>query len=303
MYDTQTWPVVCAVVRERLLRQRRQGVGGADVLSAAHESLSKKLDDGCSVSADDLPDADFSMRYGAFMSVTLYGHGARVETSGRTVIAPRAVVAPDLPRWELPSEHEAVVHLARTYFSSFAPATEQDFRYYMGIRANVSVAAVSKLLDAGELLPVNNETSSQRSTAATTKNALLVSPDTMAQLETIRQKYPTVQALPPLLLGRFDVLLLGHQDKSWIIDKSEKHHVWSMNAEIRATVLVRGRVCATWTHELLQVNSRNELRVAVQLFKGVKLNSAEKKQLNNEARRLACCFFEAPSCKIDYVSH
>lgn len=306
LYDTQTWPMACAALRERLLEKRRKSAG-ADALRVAHEKLKKKLDAGKSVRSEDLPGAEFALRYSAFMSVTLAGLGTRVETSGRSVIAPRSIVAPEMKRWNTPIEHDAILYLARSYFSAFGPATEKDFRYYMGITAQASTAAVRTMQEYGELLTVEIIESKEGEPASREGKSIdhlldsgfssksLISRSALQELDVVKEKYGSSDALPLLLLGRFDVLVLGHENKKWLISPDMKRHVWSANANVRAVVLVHGRIKGTWTHDLSTSKSTCSLNVVVQLFPGVLLNANEATELKNNVAALATSFFGVDS--------
>ncbi|WP_448338545.1 winged helix DNA-binding domain-containing protein [Chloroflexus aurantiacus] len=60
---------------------------------------------------------------------------------------------------------------------------------------------------------------------------------------------PTPADLPPHLLGRFDPLLLGTRDKSWLIDADVYNRVWRPAGHIEATILVHGRIAGTWRYD------------------------------------------------------
>jgi hypothetical protein len=297
VYDRGTWPVVCAMVKERLLERRRK-TAGEDALREAHDRLRRKLEAGASVGPADLPGADASLRYSTFMSLTLEGLGTRTDCSRGTVIAPRSSVAPDMKTWDPPEEHCAVVQAARVYFNAFAPATEADFRYYMGITAAPSRAAVAELRDGGELVEIHIAPSAcfkgDTNTAVTGMSTpALITPaglETLRNIESSRDDDPLSQQ-PVLLLGRFDILLLGHVNKDWLLDPSVKHHVWSStNMDIRSVLLVRGRVCGVWRSLW---TDKQSILIKVDIFQGVKLSKDERCQLDQRAALVATGFYGA----------
>jgi hypothetical protein len=305
VYDRWTWPVVCAFARERLLRQRRKSAG-AEALRNAHDLLRKKLEAGLNVGSGDLPGADSSLRYSTFMSLTLDGLGSRMDCVGGTVIAPRAHVAPDMQTWNPPEEGHAVRQAARAYFSSFGPATELDFRYYMGLTATPSRAAVEGLRTSGELLEV--QISPCISFRGDTHAALtgmespsLITPEALVKLlELEKVSASLVSKLPVLLLGRFDVLLLGHQDKDWLLDPAIKRHVWSStNMDIKSVLLLRGRVCGVWRPLW---NRKRSLTIKVELFDGIRLAGDERCELDLRVANIAKGFFGADTWEVSIVS-
>jgi Winged helix DNA-binding domain len=292
-----TWPLTAAIQHERLL-VRRQKSAGAEALDNAIEMLRRKLECGANVSSVDLPtDADFALRYGAFMSVCLAGYGGRVDLTGRTIVAPRSIVAPGHPEeWILPAKEDALRDAARVYFSAFAPATEQDFRYYLGINALESRYAVQWLRDAGELHEVHIMSTADVSVASVEfPSPALVMRQSLELLQDEERRIISVgERLPLLLLGRFDVLLLGHVDKSWIVPPAFKRSVWSNNADVSAVVLVGGRACGVWKHT---VNAKL-LRVNFSFFDGVVLSLEERHELDSRVEALARSFFSVDDWEI-----
>lgn len=305
VYETSTWPVVCGAIEERLLGKRRKSAG-KDALESAHKKLQMSLESGSEVCAKDLSGLDFSVRYSAFMSVTLAGLGTRTNISGRTVIAPRSTVAPSMSKWEPPSEHEALVRAARCYFERFGPATEPDFRYYLGIVAAKSKAAVQELKESGYLIKVQIITEkSPNDLSRKAKNNgsedWLLAANARKRLNDINKKAVGLTSLPVLLLGKFDVLLLGHADKSWLIDSARKKLVWSSNADVRAVVLIQGRIKGTWQHKWADPSKKTKLVFTVEIFPGVKLSGSEKKQLHERMQALSGGFFMAKSWECTFA--
>jgi hypothetical protein len=290
LYDPGvTWPLMAAIQHDRLTARREKAAGGEPLRNAV-AALRAKLERGEIVTAADLPsNADFSLRYGSFMMTCLTGLGARIDLSGGSVIAPRNVIAPDYS-WATPALEDSIISAARVYFSAFAPASEQDFRYYLGITAPESKKGVQFLRDTGELATVNimsrhdqhvksEEFTSPALVMCSALEALLIDEDNITSL--------TAERLPVMLLGRFDVLLLGHMDKSWIVPRGAKSRVWSNNGIVRAVVLVQGRACAVWKH----VVRDKHLTVTVSPFPGVLISPSVLREVDSKVEALARVFF------------
>lgn len=324
LYDAEaSWPAVSAAVAGRVLAARRRSAG-ADALEAAVSRLDARLSKGHKVSSADLPGAEFAVRYGAMMSVTYAGRGARVNAGGATVVAPRAaVVAPADAVWEELSEDEALERVARVYFAAFAPATEADFRYYLGITAGGSTAAVARLVEAGELiaLRVTADADADRFDRSLSGERLVsrVCIDGLADLEmdaaSAANRTPEV-----IVLGRFDILALGHADKAWLVPPEMKPRVWSRNADVRALVLRSGRAIAVWRGEVRSMSReesmdeifnsdveseagsgpdcRQRLIVEVELFEGVRLRRSERARIEERFLHIAKTFYQASSADV-----
>ncbi|MEM1348457.1 MAG: crosslink repair DNA glycosylase YcaQ family protein, partial [Myxococcota bacterium] len=58
-----------------------------------------------------------------------------------------------------------------------------------------------------------------------------------------------VEPWPARLLPAYDTVLMGHADKRWILpDAREEKLVWKKAAVVRAVVVSRGVITATWSH-------------------------------------------------------
>lgn len=286
IYDVQTWPVVCALVQGRLLNYCER-FASSEVAEVLFQKLSKHLEAGHAVSTDDFEGAEFGTRYRTLMRLTLGGYGTRVEHHGKAVLAPRSRVAPDLTAWPQVDAEDASVVAAERYFSAFGPASEQDFRYYMGIRAGVSKVAVEQLRAEGKLVPLEVV---RHGNSIRFPHPLFVWHERALELEAMTAASRSPAELPALLLGRFDVLLLGHADKSWLIDDASKSLVWSKNADVRAVVLLHGRIQGTWQYKW---EKKGALKIEVDLFRSAKPSKQDLGEIRARAQDLADQFFEA----------
>lgn len=126
---------------------------------------------------------------------------------------------------------------ASAYFRAYGPATERDFRYWMGISAIDSQTAVSSLQSSGTVCTIDTE-----------RGTMLV--------PTTRDVHTAQHAHNVLLRGRFDPVLLAHADKTWVVQSDWRSRVWSRNADVAAVVLVRGFIVGVWhaRHDRLTVD-------------------------------------------------
>jgi hypothetical protein len=141
---------------------------------------------------------------------------------------------PDLSWPELPPS-DAGRLLVRAYLAANGPATVQDVAHFFG--AKVGQAREMVALVADELVPVQCGARSGLMLRATDVDDLMA---------------PVPKPWPPRLLANFDTLLMCHKDKSWAVpDASQRPAIWAKAAQVRATVLDRGRLVAIWNHKAL----------------------------------------------------
>lgn len=143
-----------------------------------------------------------------------------------------------IPRSRILDRDEALAELARRYFTSHGPATLQDFVWWSGLtvtdaRAGVTSATLTRLTASGT-------------------------------------EYwgPEGRAVPPAgpghhLLPGFDEYLLGYKDRSAVLDAAHSGKVNpGNNGVFMHTVLIQGRVAATWK----RVVRKNSIAITLHPF-------------------------------------
>lgn len=180
---------------------------------------------------------------------------------------------PDL-EWNLPTEADARVELARRYLEGYGPASVHDFAHWSGLRISDSRPAFEAL----ELVPVAIEG---------WQGDCFLLPE---QVEAAR----AAQEIPPLLLmPKYDVVTLAHKDKTRILDEGHYKQVFKPSAHVEAVVLIDGRVAATWRQKM----TKTMLKVA--LVWSQNLRASDKRLLEAEAQALAAFYGLKP--KVEYV--
>lgn len=180
------------------------------------------------------------LRYTTAVLLTVDGIAKRgIETNRNVTLFRDATPHPQL------DAVQATVALARAYFKAYAPASEADFRRWVGVPALQSRQSVSTLISDGELVEVDTDLGTLLVPAPTAKMGGKSFEKHRWDVDTSKEgdEFPKV-----VFRGKFDPLLLAHADKTWIIDDQWRSHVWSSNADIAATVLVDGRIVGTWKH-------------------------------------------------------
>ena len=143
--------------------------------------------------------------------------------------------APDAPAL---SRDDALAELARRYLGGYGPAGRPDFGTWSGLPA-VDTRRAWDLI-AAETIPVT--------AAGAELSALAGAPLAGAPLAGAPLTGATLQAaaLAPRLLGHFDPLLMGYQDRALILDPAHARSIQAGGGFIQPTVLAGGRVAGTW---------------------------------------------------------
>ncbi|MEM7260380.1 MAG: crosslink repair DNA glycosylase YcaQ family protein [Planctomycetota bacterium] len=143
---------------------------------------------------------------------------------------------PDLD-WEELDPFEAAAALARRYLSTYGPSTPKDIAHFFGAKVSVARTWIEALREEKKLLAVDCGDRAELWALRADKADLEAPP-------------PPASKWPPRLLPLWDGFLMGHADKSWVLpDRREYPNVWRKAAVVAASVVARGRVVATWSHQ------------------------------------------------------
>jgi len=163
---------------------------------------------------------------------------------------------------------KANANLLNIYLKSLGPASLNDYRYWTGLR-------MSQIQPAHEYL---KELLVEVEVDCKDKPLLLLKRD-INDLEKAEIPDGHVRLLP-----KFDPVILGHADKSRLLDKKYHKKVFVGFADVDATLLIDGQVAGTWKHEKRGKN----LRIIIKPFK--KLHSPVKKKIKELANELSTIF-------------
>ncbi len=135
-----------------------------------------------------------------------------------------------LPKQEEVRELEAKRVLFRRYLRAYGPATLQDFSKWTGMAMEETRAVWESM--KGEWLEARFDDEKR-----------LVLRDDFDQLKSGGLRSPVLRLLPS-----FDPYLLGHVDKSHLVDNRHYKLVYRKAGWISPAVLLNGRVIGTWSH-------------------------------------------------------
>jgi hypothetical protein len=148
-----------------------------------------------------------------------------------------------VPRGKALSRDEALAELARRYFTSHAPATQQDFRWWSGLRAADARRAV--------------EAAGVRGPQLVSPALGAAAPGTPARGTSAPRSAPRPHAV---LLPPYDEFTVAYLDRTAALDP--KHAAAARNGIFSPTILLDGRIVGTWTRRL----SRDAVEIALKPF-------------------------------------
>lgn len=178
--------------------------------------------------------------------------------------------------WDPPGEDEARDMLVRRYLHAYGPARVQDFVNWSATRVKEFKPVWERLGD--DVVDVEHEGHTVQMLRDDHEMATSLEPDG-----------PIVN-----LLGNFDTYLLGHKDRTQVVDEARRKAVFRTAGWVSPVVLVNGRALATWSQDL----KRSEARITVTPFG--RLPAGIRKRIKEEAADLGR-FWDLP-VKVDYAN-
>ena len=125
------------------------------------------------------------------------------------------------------------MELTRRYLRAYGPATVRDLMYWRGALVGNARRCIAEMGD--EVVEVS--VSGQPMLAL------------RADLDALNEKPPARREWPVRMLYRFDPLLLGIKDRSWLMEPRYYKRVSRPAGHIEGTLLEHGRVVGTWRYD------------------------------------------------------
>ena len=289
LYASKEWPLFYGMMSEQMTWGEKQVVKSGTSLEsyrATLAELAEVLRQQPTLGRSDLRASDlnlsedhFSSWGGIFRDLVYRGyacHAYRVGSEGK--FAHRENWLPNL-KWTPPPFDAANIEITWRHLHAYGPATVQDIAYWRGT-AQRNVKKWLKTL--GEAV-VEVEVEGQPMLAL------------ILDVEKMQATPPPAEAWPIHMLYRFEPILLGHKDKSWIIDMDFYKRVWRPAGHIEGIVLDHGRVVANWRYE------RKESGLAVTVWPFWELRAGVKTAVSHRAQALAD-FFDLPLEDLQFQS-
>jgi len=173
-----------------------------------------------------------------------------------------------LPNLDLESisPEEAKRKLLMWYLSSYGPASIQDFAYWTGFTVKEAKHVFSSLNDAVLRVRIDG-----------LKGEFWIFERDLKFLEKKSPSYLSIHLLPP-----FDPLIMGHKEKTRILDPIHKRMVFLPLADVAATVLINGRIVGTWKYKKGKKIPKFEVKLFGKLDNGkIKLIESEIERMSN----------------------
>jgi len=160
-------------------------------------------------------------------------------------------------------EEEAKEKLLLNYLSGYGPASIQDFAYWSGLMISDARKTLENVASELEEVEVENA---------------------KGQFWMPKKDYKTLMEMdldekPPVhLLPKFDSFVLGHKDRTRIIQKEFMKQVYRpIIGDVAATILVNDSIVGTWKHK----KTKNSVTVSILPFQ--KLGKEDLKEIKSDA--------------------
>lgn len=140
------------------------------------------------------------------------------------------------------------------YFKYYGPATRQDFLHWSGLKYKEIKEDLDKYIKKAKYLSIDKK-----------KNYYESLPDS----KEVKISYP-------IILGKFDPLLISYSDKEWILNGKNKTLIWKAAGQIEGVILFSKGLKGTWHYSLKGNKIIFEINEISPLTKGEK-NRLEKK--------------------------
>ena len=188
---------------------------------------------GLRASGLDLDEACFNPWGGIFADLVRRGVACHAGQAGNEkLFAHRECWLPDL-RWNPPPADVANMELARRYLRTYGPATLRDLIYWRGALVDNARRCIAEMGDEVVEVSVRGQ-------------AMLA---LRADLDALNEKPPRRREWPVRMFYRFDPLLLGTKDRSWLMEPRYYKRVSRPAGHIEGTLLEHGRVVGTWRYD------------------------------------------------------
>lgn len=124
--------------------------------------------------------------------------------------------------------NKTISDLVYRYFKYYGPATKQDFLHWSGLKYKDVKKELVGYIENSNYLDINGE-----------KYYYTSLPD----FNEIKINYP-------IILGKFDPLLISYNDKEWLLNGFDKSLIWKKAGQIEGVILTNKGLCGIWHYKL-----------------------------------------------------
>lgn len=280
LYATEDWPLVYSGFTDRPSYYERKTVrkgGSREEYRNTVNQLAQLLEEKKRLTRKDLRESSLPLNDmllsswgGIFYELVRGGHACHGPgKDGEGSFESRSSWLPDL-EWSPVPVMDAHLEWTHRYIRGYGPASLGDLAYWRGVPMRDVKKWLASLQEP--LVTVWSEDDEE----------LYIHED---DLDELLEEPPAKRDWPLLMLYRFDPLLLGHPDKSWLIDRKHKPKVWRKAGHIEGTIVKHGRLQASWRYK----RQAGSFSIVVEPF--TKLTQRELKFAERQGKKLAD-FFE-----------
>ena len=124
---------------------------------------------------------------------------------------------------DISSESKDLSYIIKQYFTYYGPATIQDFSHWSGLPQKDFI-----------------------------KNFNTIKDDLICTEEVYFSTFkPTKKRISyPIMLGKFDPLLVSYKDKSWILGEHDSSIIWRKAAHVEGVIIDKTGLIATWHYTI-----------------------------------------------------
>lgn len=237
LYDPEDWALLTGALGARPSWWERQpGIGAKKAFGEVFETARALLQQHPHIGRAELRAAGVKEDYlsswgGIFMTLVRRGEACHAPSqAGEGRFAARSKWLPGLA-FTPPEPRQADLALARRFFSSYGPASVQDFAYWRGLSLSEARPLCKELEPALCAVEVEGQT-------------LWCTPSLVEE-----PAPPPREGWPLRLLYRFDPLLLTHKEKRWLVPEAHYKKVWRPAGHVEGVLFARGEVWGTWRYE------------------------------------------------------
>jgi hypothetical protein len=161
-------------------------------------------------------------------------------------------------------EEEARQTLAKKYLRTYGPASVSDFAYWTGMRVREAKQIFESISEATVEVRVRDQST----------KLLILKKDADSLIDS------GFAADNVRLLPKFDALIMGHKDKSRLIDSNVREKVFLPTAEVSATLLLNGSVQGVWNIK----RDKKSWKLTISLFRAI--SEEEIESIEEEVERM-----------------
>lgn len=163
---------------------------------------------------------------------------------------------------EIANYSDVISDMLKRYFTFYGPASKMDFSHWAGLPLKAFETEFYRLENSLNNFILDGITYYY------TNSAKILKKDQLSNIEY------------PIVLGKFDPLLVCYENKRWILDNLDANIVWGTAGQIEGVILGTQGILATWRYKMV----RYKIFYYIKQVKDITLS--EKKQLNIKFKQL-----------------